>query len=511
MKNVLELLERNAAQQPKHLLYCDAGKQLNAEMFLYRVKTVASGLLHGARITGKSGVILMSRGVDALSAAFAINAAGGFYTFLDEEMPSARMRAIIRSLHPAFVITDEDHKRAAEILMWHRVFVLSDLMKIAIDEPMLAKVRADSCSTDTAYVLFTSGSSGTPKGVVVSHGSILAYAEWFTHAFQIRSDDVFAGLSPLFFSMSVTDVYGSLAAGATLYLLSHSEFMFPVQLVETLNQIRATTIYWVPSALGVIANWKILDHIQPHFLRRILFAGERMPVKTLNSLQEALPDIQYANLFGPTETTDICMFYIVDRKYREDESLPIGKPCDNCRCFVLDEQGRQVEGAETGELCIGGPFLAGGYWQDPIRTSMMFCQNPENHDFPDILYHTGDLVRRDGNNLYWYLGRKDNQIKRHGYRIEPGEIETVAETIAGVHRSIAVFKENTDEIVLAYDGRKMPSLLLKEQMLQHLPAYMVPNRFEYHQQLPINANGKIDRRSLQKHPEARKEREENHA
>ena len=170
----------------------------------------------------------------------------------------------------------------------------------------------------------------------------------------------------------------------------------------------------------------------PQYLRTVLFAGEVMPVKHLNYWRKFLPDCTYANLFGPTETTDICTFYRVDRIFENDESLPIGKACDNCSVLLLTDDGREALPGEEGELIVRGSFLADGYYNDPEKTAAAFPQNPLNKAYPERVYRTGDIARLNEKGEFIYISRKDFQIKRSGYRIELGEIEAAVGSLDGV-------------------------------------------------------------------------------
>ena len=221
----------------------------------------------------------------------------------------------------------------------------------------------------------------------------------------------------------------------------------------------------------------------------MLFAGEVMPVKQLNYWRKALPDVFYANLFGPTETTDICSYYVVNRTFSDDETLPIGVACNNCDLIIADENGKE---AASGELLVRGPFLADGYYHNPEKTAEVFVQNPLNDAYPEIVYRTGDLVYRGEDGLLRYQGRKDFQIKHMGHRIELEEIERSMTALDGVEKSCCVFDMEKNRIMGFYLGEKAASDVRK-QMKEKLPVYMVPTKLIQVDEMPLNKNGKTDR------------------
>ena len=230
--------------------------------------------------------------------------------------------------------------------------------------------------------------------------------------------------------------------------------------------------------------------------RTILFAGETMPTPYLNYWQAHYPGALFANLFGPTETTDICAYYIVDRAFSDDEPLPIGRACDNCGLLVLTDDGRAAEHGAVGELCVRGSFLAAGYYNMPDKTAERFCPNPLQPHYPEIIYRTGDLVRYDENGLLQYMGRADNQIKHMGYRIELGEIETAAFGQEGLQSCACIYDAPKDRLVLFFTGRKGLEEDLRVRLAGRLPAYMQPTAYRRLQAMPQNQNGKIDRAAL---------------
>ena len=343
------------------------------------------------------------------------------------------------------------------------------------------------------YILFTSGSTGVPKGSVISHKSVISYSKWFTETFDITSKTIFGSQTPFYFSMSVSDIFSTIMNGSTFVIIPKSYFSFPLNLIKFMDEHKVNTIYWVPSALSIVANLKTFDAIKPKYLRKVLFAGEVMPMKPLNIWRKALPKLMYANLYGPTELTDICTYYVVNRDFKDNETLPIGKPCNNCEAIILDENNNE---SEEGELCIKGSILGLGYYNNKEKTDTTFIQNPLNKSFIEYIYRTGDIVKYNEYNELIYLSRKDFQIKHMGYRIELGEIETNINALDGITLCACIYDSNNKQIVLFYEGNKLKEEDVNKFACEKLVSYMRPNKIIKVSKMPYNANGKIDRVKL---------------
>lgn len=501
MKNILEYLEQTAENHPDKIGFSDETRDVTFSELMQNAQRIAGSL---ARIGCRKPVaVLIDRNVSCIEAMFAAVYAGNFYVVIDVHSPEARIRSILETLQPAAIITDREWLSLAQTLAGadfaEMIVLYEEAVRREINAEHLARIRSQMIDTDPLYVLFTSGSSGTPKGTVLSHRNVISYISWVSEQFAFGTETVFGSQTPLYFSMSVTDLFSTIRCGCTYHLIPKAYFTFPMKLVEYLNTRQVNTIYWVPSALAIVSNWNVFAFAKPEHLHTVLFAGEVMPVRHLNYWREHLPDCRYANLFGPTETTDICCFYVVDRDFANEESLPIGRACDNCDTFLLTEEGtRATQAGEEGEIVVRGSFLADGYYNEPEKTAAAFTQNPLNTAWPERIYRTGDLARLNENGEFIYISRKDFQIKRMGYRIEPGEIEAAAGAIEKVKAAAALYDKNAGSIIVIYEGSiKDPEEVL-QKTAEKVPPYMRPDRVLRVRQMPYNANGKIDRQKLLK-------------
>ncbi len=492
---VTDYLDKTAAKIPGKMAFANEKSVMTFGALRKESRQIAGGLIE-KNIFRRPIVIYMEKSPECIAAFMGVVYSGNFYTPLDTDMPKARIKKILDTLQPDIIITDEEHYAAAkEFSGLIPVAVYEALKKIVIDEESIDIVTKKITDTDVLYVLFTSGSTGTPKGVIIPQRSVIDYVDWFVEKFELSPDDTLGNQAPLYFDLSIQDVYATLKTGCTTYLLEKEKFAFPIKLMEYLTEKHINIIMWVPSALCLVANLKALRAKVLPRLRLVLFCGEVMPNKQLNMWRKTMSETVFVNLYGPSETCDASAYYIVDRQFEDDEPLPIGYPCGNTDIFVLNIDNKLVTGDEVGELCIRGTSLAYGYYHDREKTAEAFVQNPLQDYYPETIYRTGDMVRYNEYGELMYVSRKDFQIKHMGHRIELGEIETAVSSIDGVERCACVYDDKRSKIVLFYTG-SAEGHAISEQLKTMVPEYMMPNRKKKLDVMPINLNGKIDRVAL---------------
>lgn len=463
--------------------------------FVKEAKIVASGILENNMIYNKPIAIFIDKSINCLKTMFGILYSGNYYCVLDISSPVERIKNIINTLNPSLIISDNKNiDKLIELNLGVNILNINNLTQI--NNNLLKIINKKRIDTDPAYVLFTSGSTGIPKGTVINHKSLISYVTWFGETFNIDSNTIFGNQTPFYFSMSVSDIYSTIMYGATLNIIPKINFSFPINLIKYLNEYKINTIYWVPSALSIVANLNTFDFIKPKYLKKVLFAGEVMTMPQLNIWRKYLPDIYYANLYGPTETTDICSYYEISRKFKDNETLPIGVACNNLELLlVTDENKKAIEG-EVGEIYVRGSFVGSGYYNNPSKTSSAFVQNPLNNHYPEIVYKTGDLGKYNKYHEIEYMGRKDYQIKHMGYRIELGEIETNINSLKGLTISACIYDDKKKLIVLFYESQNLNDEDVNSFASKKLLKYMRPNKIYKLPKMPYNANGKIDRVKL---------------
>lgn len=491
--NITIWMDNTAERYPEKTAIVDGERTMTFRKLRYKALCLAERIIERGFFR-EPIAILMSKSVDMIIAFLATAYSGNFYSVIDVDMPVMRREKVIETLEPKLIITTEQFEIDNSPCDTYKY----DCEKLElINEDKVIMQRDKTCDADLLYVLFTSGSTGVPKGVTITHQSVIDYIDWVTETFKIDSNDSFGNQAPFYFDNSVLDIYSMIRTGATMYIIPKQLFSQPVPLLNYLKENNITTIFWVPSALIVVANLHALKKVDlRNTLKRVLFAGEVMPNKQLNMWRDSIPNIVYANLYGPTEITVDCTCYIVDRKFSDDEPLPIGKAIKNTDIIVLNERNTLVKTGEIGELCVRGTSISKGYYNNIEKTRDVFVQNPLNNCYIEYIYRTGDLVKYNEYGELFYVARKDFQIKHRGHRIELGEIEMVVFGIDGVQQCCCVYDYSKKRIILFIQGDTAKKQILDVIKMQ-LPKYMIPEKIVIVEAIPINANGKIDRKKLQ--------------
>ena len=494
---ITDYLEQAAEKFPDKIAYTDETRAVSFSEIRDEAYKVARGLID-RKWMRRPVAVWLDKSVSCIISMLGIAYSGNFYTVIDTTMPESRIQKIFSVLQPAAVLTGREYAERAEAISGSaEVLVYEDLQALTASPEMIRAATARLLSTDVLYVLFTSGSTGVPKGVVTSHRALTEYVEAVSDAYRLDENTIFGNQAPLYFVLSVVEVFTPLRNGSTMHIIPKSHFSFPAMLLKFIEEKKINTLYWVPSALVLLANLRAFHAADISCVKKIIFGGEVMPVKQLNMWRRAYPEITFINAYGPTETTDGTTYYVVDREFEDNETLPIGIPFANIGILILDEDGNQVTAGGMGELCVYGPSIAYGYYGDAERTAAVFTQNPLNRCYPEIIYHTGDLVRYNTHGELEFAGRKDLQIKHHGHRIELGEIEANAASIEEIRENCCLYDSARSRIVMYYTGEIEDSVLL-ERLKTMLPEYMLPNRRIRLTEMPHNLHGKIDRAELRR-------------
>lgn len=493
---ILDYLEETAERFPDKLAFADVSASITWSAFVEKAKERAAVLSRYFE-PGQAVPVMIEKSVKTLEYFFGALYAGCFYSYFDATFPDSRLNSMIETLGVRHIVADSRFEKKLSALNAEPLF-FSKLEDENTPPRCYDDARRRSIiDTDAAYANFTSGSTGTPKAVAVSHRSVIDFISCFTEIFGIRADDNIANQAPFDFDVSVKDIFSGVFTGASVHLVPKMFFSFPTKLLDYLEEREITVLIWAVSALCIVSTLNGFDYKVPARLRMVMFSGEVMPVKQLAVWKRFVPAAEYINLYGPTEITCNCTYFRIPKDADIEgyaRGIPMGIPFPNERILLLDESDRPVTkpGVE-GEVCVSGTCVALGYYNSE-RTAEVFVQNPLNKAFFERIYRTGDLavLGEDGN--YYYIGRKDTQIKHMGHRIELGEIENAIARHDGISRACCIFADN--KITAFYAGEECDKKDIVTLLKVSLPAYMVPSDFIRLAEFPLTKNGKIDRRAL---------------
>jgi amino acid adenylation domain-containing protein len=445
--------------------------------------------------------VFLKKSKDLIVADLAITAIGCTYMNLDYKSPIERIGKIINTVRPLLVITDSQGFALLKSIPYEILSVLtipeSD-DEVFTPEPMEENPGRDRLQqiidTDPYCLINTSGSTGTPKSVVLNHRSFFDFVDWSATTIGINGEEVVGSLSPAIFDIFSYELCMLALKGSTIYLIDDRLSPYPAKILEALEKQQVSFIFWVPTIMVNIANLGLLERFSLPDLKMVWFAGEVFPTPHFNKWYDRLVHTKFVNLYGPIEITLDCTYYQVTGRIPDDQPIPMGLPCRNTALLVLNDDGREVDEGEVGELYVRGTSLAMGYYNNPDQTAKTFVNNPINKCYPEIIYKTGDLVAcHEG--LYYFKGRADTMIKHLGYRIELAEIEHAI--LASMHevKNVCVIYAAERKEIIAYCEMSMDLTLqdFRTRLGKSLPNYMLPGKLVCVDHMPMNTNGKIDR------------------
>lgn len=497
--SLIELFEESVRKYPAKTAVIDKDRTICFADLRARSLALAAKISEKGVGQNKPVAVFLDKSIESVYADLGIIYSGNFYMNLDIKTPAERIKNILLLVEPALIVsTSSLIKAITTVIPESTSIVLLDEedWDEPVDEQAVIGGLSTIIDTDPSCIINTSGSTGTPKGVVLNHKSFFDFIDWAVDTFHFGDDLVMGSLSPIVFDIYSFELCMLMAKASTLVVLPAHLAAFPAKILEVLEKHQVNFLFWVPTIMVNIANMDLLSAFNLEHLKTVWFAGEVFPTKQYNYWHHHLPQVTFANLYGPIEITLDCTYYIIDREIPDEEPLPIGYPCRNTDIIILDDEDRAVsEPNVEGELCVRGTSLAMGYYNNPEKTAAAFVQNPLNKAYPELIYRTGDIVCYNDEGLIMFKGRKDNIVKHLGYRTDLGEIEhVIINTLKLVKNGCVVYNQTEKQITLFYEAeQEVPASEFRLSIGKVLPKYMIPTAYHHLELLQRNANGKIDR------------------
>lgn len=499
--NIIELLEKGKSNFGNDIAYQYKDERITFSQVFEKTLSVATKISLNSE-EKQPIVVISNKNVNIPSVYMGIAYSNCHYVPVSQEMPRNKIENILDLTEAKIIITDEENFEMVSNLNFNgKIFLIDDCVNQPIvDRTLIEERKNNIVDKNPLYIIFTSGSTGVPKGVVTSHASVVDYLLTFIDTFNIQQNEIFGNQAPLDYIAGIRDIYIPIITGCKSIFIPKNLFSTPKILFEYLNENKVTTICWVSAALSLCCQLNVFSEIKPLYVKKVFFTGSVFDFKHLNIWKKELDGALFVNHYGPTEITASCTYYIVDNDKEYDKPAPIGKAFNNREVFVLNENNELAKTNEVGEICVSGVCLAVGYYKNPEKTNECFIQNPLNKIYPELIYKTGDLgyVGEDG--VLIFVGRKDNQIKHMGHRVELGEIESFTNANEHIDESCCVYNTKKSIITLFYSGTATPAEISKH-LRESLPSYMIPRKLICLDSLPKLFNGKIDRQTLKKQAE----------
>lgn len=485
---LIKILEENKNKNPEKIILQDENHSINFEDFVIMAKKIGSEI---AKLGYKNRAIAVEadRSIYSMIGFYAALYSGNFFMPVDSTTPAERLNSMVKQSQPiSYLAVNKDG-----VFKNFNPIIIKDGINFKIDEEILNEIQNKYIDIDPCYMIWTSGSTGEPKGVLIKHNQAKELAIYLKEILEIEEDDIIGNQSPFYFDGAMKEVFLFGYYGVKLVIIPRKYFSLPKDLVSFLNQHRVNVLLWAVSALNILINSKILEKENLKYVNKITFAGESFQTSKLNYLRNKL-NASFTNLYGPSETTVDATYYKIERYFKNDEMIPIGKAFPNMEVFLIDEDLNQVY--DKGEIVIRGAKVSSGYYNDKKRTDEVFIQDPRQNFYKDIVYRTGDIGQYDEDGNIVFLSRIDDQIKHMGNRIELGEIDAQISAMKEVFEGACIYDEEKSLIIYYYSGDKIARRDVFVFLRERLPKYMFPNKVVQLDKIPKNATGKIDRLKL---------------
>lgn len=493
--NVLDYVEHAAVTWPERAAFTDEQETLTFSALRQACRNVGSAVAAHVSPRTPVAVVMTDRSIRCVAAMLGVTYAGCPYAPLDAAMPPERLQIILDLLQPGAILCDEATRAAVgQVSYPGKVLCYEEMVGIPADDDRLADIRSKTSVYDILSILFTSGSTGVPKGVAQSQFSYVMYTEATVKKYSFTEKTVFGNQSPFFYANSIIDIFPPLLLGARVYILPARCLSFPKMLVEQLHEKHITELTMTPSSYVKAAQAGVLTENALPELEYIILSGEAAHWQTLQCWMKAAPNAGVWNFYGSTEVFSVAVWRI-DREFAEDEVIPVGVPFSMVEVLILDEDGQPVPRGERGEMFISNPWLCSGYYRDEKRTADAFTVDPLNRGYYTRYYRTGDIgcIGLDG--ALTVLGRKDSQIKRAGYRMEIGEVEAALHSIPGWENGCVLYDKESGKLCCFWEGA-LGQKELQAALKKQLPRYALPDTYLHVETIPHTANMKIDRQKL---------------